>query len=192
MEGFGQILNTLLSRPRLTWAALALASAGFLALSLSPLSPLGQQPHLSIVYPIALAVFLIALAFFALSLVIDLAKVVGTKFKCGADDARLRMRFEKLSPDAKGLLKFLAVTSENIITLEAEHPAIIPLRSANFLYVSGSGESTVELETRMGVFEWLQKNLDWLHRLEIPEDAERRLQKSMALAQERSKYSWMA
>lgn len=192
MEGFGQILNTLLSRPRLTWAALALASAGFLALSLSPLLPLGHQAHLLIVYPIALAIFLIALAFFTLSLVIDLAKVVGTRFKRGADDVRLKTRFEKLSPDAKGLLKFLAVTSENIITLDADHPAIIPLRSANFLYVSGSGESTIELETRMGVFEWLQKNLDWLNRLEIPEDAEHRLRKSIELAQERNKYSWMA
>lgn len=192
MEGFGQILNTLLSRPRLTWAALALASAGFLALSLSPLLSLGHQAHLLIVYPIALAIFLIALAFFTLSLVIDLAKVVGTRFKRGADDVRLKTRFEKLSPDAKGLLKFLAVTSENIITLDADHPAIIPLRSANFLYVSGSGESTIELETRMGVFEWLQKNLDWLNRLEIPEDAEHRLRKSIELAQERNKYSWMA
>jgi len=191
MSAVAQVFATLFSRPRLTWAALAVAAAAFL---LSPSYIVGLADEATPFGPArlgAITVLFVALAFLTLTIGIDAAQAVSRRWKANVASVSAARKFLELPPDAKAILKYLAVNSENCLWIKSDHPGVYPLRRSQFLYISTNRGDFVELETRSGVYEWLQRELDLVTGTSLSDEVRDRLLSAIQEAAEASANSWM-
>ena len=191
MGGFGPILSQLFSKPRLTWAALALAAAAFLIMLRYGLGPSASR-FTQTASLAAWVLLVVATAFFVLTIIVDASKSAGSaarkrQAKFGAHAALIAA-----PPDTKAILMFLALNNEDSVWLMQDHPGTLSFRALGFgqMYENFNGAGKFYLHPARAA--WLQTELAAVCDLDVPDDAKQRLFSSMKRAQSAIEHMWMA
>lgn len=190
MDGLGNFLSTIFSRPRLSWAALTLA-AGLIVLASSRIEFLPQGQIADVTIAIAWVTVFVASAFFVLTVAVDAFKALTANSTETSEGRANLTAVQDSSEDAKAILAYLALQNERSVWVMQSHPGAFGFRASGFGTLTDTHGAAAELTLLPSKAQWLQANLNAIGDLKIAQDAAQRFRESNKRAMEEIEHRWM-